>query len=492
MPPWDGSVPLTKLRSLRRRYKQGLICPLPLNLRRLPVAALLAMLSHPGPASGEAIKSTLDPAQARPVAALLDSMGVNTHFSFADTPYEARYPEVRRKLMALGLHHVRDLLTDRAADLAQLGITTTILAEPNTMSPQAAQARVKALNAHGPVIDAVEGANEPDMFWPRLHITYEGQGYPDGPVNYQRDLFRAFKADPATAALPIIGLSLGLAGMANATPSLHGLRPFVDWGDVHPYPYNGNPFGPNLRYGGLGSFFHDGTFPSVYIDPSPDALRAYRDIYGPGPMAVTETGYPTGPHFTREALQARYLVRLYAEYFRLGFQRTYVYQLLDSVEDPTGRDPDASFGLLRHDLSERPSFGAVQEFAHLLSRPAGPGPAAPSNLTLSLRVAGVPGFPDARRVHHLLLSRPDGTLLLLLWHEVSGEDASTDPRRAIAVPKLPAQLDASEPITCRVRELEAGRERRAVAGPQASLALEVPDSVIAVEIAGITGKRPAH
>jgi hypothetical protein len=315
------------------------------------------------------------------------------------------------------------------------------------------------------------------MFWQRLHISWKGQSYPEGPVVWQHDLFRVFKADPATAALTIIGPSLGLAGMPNAEPpqSWVGLRAYVDWGDFHPYSYNGNPFGPWLPYGGLNSFYAQGNFPSVALDDSPVAYRAYRAIYGSAPMAATETGYPSGPNFTSEALVAKYLPRLYAEYFRLGIKRTYLYQLLDNVQDPTGHDPEASFGLLRYDLSERPSFHTVAALARLLAEPKAPGAAPPTGLRLTLSVTGVGLFPDASRVHHLLLRRADGTLLLLLWHEVSGEDVSVTPRRPIVVPALPATLQTSSPV----RVVVGGRSE----GVTASAAFSVPDSVLAIEIA---------
>ncbi len=437
--------------------------------------ALLACLARP--AHGGETTTRIDAAEAVPAAAFLDSIGVNTHFTFNDSPYATRYAEVRSKLAALGLRHVRDVLHPHVSDLAGLGISTTVLAEPNLGTPESFRDRVKALNAQGVAVDAIEGANEPDMFWKRLRISWKGQGYPDGPVLWQRDLFQTFKADPATSRLTIIGPSLGLAGMPNAQPpgSWGGLREYVDWGNIHPYPYNANPFGPELAYGTLSSFFHSGTFPSVTVDEAPDAFRAYQAIYGAGPYAATETGYPAGCWFTSEALQAKYLPRLYAEYFRLGLKRTYIYQLLDSEQDPTGRDPEGGFGLLRYDLSERPAFQAVAALTRLLARPAGPGAAAPQALHLTLTVTGVGDFPDASRVHHLLLRRADDSLLLLLWHEVSGEDTSSQPRRPVAVPPLPARLDADQPVRFTVEGQDGA--------PAAGVDLSVPDSLVAVEIA---------
>jgi hypothetical protein len=442
---------------------------------RLALAIVVLCVSCAVAAADEAT-TQMDAASAQPAAAFLDSLGINTHFLFAASPYATRYAEVRAKLVELGLHHVRDVANPHMADLARAGIRTTLLAEPNFGTPETFRDRVKQWNATGPVVDAIEGANEPDMFWQRLHISWQGKGYPEGPVLWQRDLFRTFKADPATAALTIIGPSLGLAGMPNATPppSWAGLWAYVDWGNFHPYPYNGNSFAPVLSYGGLRSFYAQGTFPSVVIDQSPAAYRVYRTIYGAAPMAATETGYPTGPHFSSEALQAKYLPRLYAEYFRLGIKRTYVYQLLDDFQDTTGRNADGSFGLLRYDLSERPAFGAVASLAHLLAEPAAAARAPPAGLRLTLTVTGVGVFSDASRVHHLLLRRASGALLLLLWNEVSGEDASVTPRQPIVVPPLPATLEASVPVRFLV-----GRETKSTTR---IANISVPDRLLMIEI----------
>jgi hypothetical protein len=191
-------------------------------------------------------------------------------------------------------------------------------------------------------------------------------------------------------------------------------------------------------------------------------------------MAATESGYPTGGMFTSEALAAKYIVRLYLENFRLGIKRTYLYQLLDNIAHPAIGDPDGSFGLLRYDLSERPAFGAVAALAHLLAATPAGGRAVPPNLRLVLTVRGAGEFTDPSRGHHLLVRRPDGTLLLLLWHEVSGEDTSSHPRRPVTVPPLPARIEASTGV----RFMVDGRS----GGAAGSADFLVPDSVVAVAV----------
>ena len=50
---------------------------------------------------------------ARPADALVDSIGVNTHFGYTDKPYFSRFAEVKAKLGALGVRHIRDGADER-------------------------------------------------------------------------------------------------------------------------------------------------------------------------------------------------------------------------------------------------------------------------------------------------------------------------------------------------------------------------------------------
>src|SRR5262245_26276584 len=52
--------------------------------------------------------------RARSAASFVDSIGVNVHFSNPRTAYVTRYPEVKQKLLALGVRHLRDGAADRA------------------------------------------------------------------------------------------------------------------------------------------------------------------------------------------------------------------------------------------------------------------------------------------------------------------------------------------------------------------------------------------
>ena len=77
------------------------------------------------------------------------------------------------------------------------------------------------------------------------------------------------------------------------------------------------------------------------------------------PRYITETGYPTGnaprlPPWVTPNDQANLTLISLLEAFRLGVQRTYLYELFDeaSLGD---RNPEAHYGLFRSDGSAKPS-----------------------------------------------------------------------------------------------------------------------------------------
>jgi hypothetical protein len=107
--------------------------------------------------------------------------------------------------------------------------------------------------------------------------------------------------------------------------------------------------------------------------------------------------------------------RLVLEGYRGGVERTYIFQLADPWPDaqrPPGLSLEENrFGLLRSDLSRKPSFVALSNLMRVTdSDSAQVG--SPGGLRLRLEGAG----PDVR---HLLLRSADGSYALALWRGVS-------------------------------------------------------------------------
>ena len=383
------------------------------------------------------------------VQGFIDSLGINVHWNYGDTAYGSRYTEVRDRLIELGIRHVRDFANPRISELAQIGIRTTLLTDPRTASPRDVKELVARLNQERPSIAAVEGANEPDLFWGPLGISYRGAGYPEGPVLWQQDLYTALKDDARTAAVPVIGPSLGTATSMDrpSVAAWAGLGRYADFGNFHPYAFNGNPFAPIVAYAGLDNYAFQGNHPSVLVGASDGGRTAYADIYPDMPMMATEVGYPTGPNRTSEALQAKYVTRSFLENFRAGVVRSYLYELLDAVAPTVEENPHAGFGLLRSDATPRPAFHAVRRMVAALKDEAAATRRCDGGQALELTVEGTHAFPDTSRLHGLALRQPQGALTVLLWHEVSGELARTRPRQNLSVDALTVRLRAG----CRIQ-----------------------------------------
>lgn len=176
--------------------------------------------------------------------------------------------------------------------------------------------------------------NEPDlpMFWKPA----------PNPSDYARLLDAAYgavkRADPTSVVV--------MAGMSGVDlPFLRAVvarRPRFDVISIHPYR----------------------TAPENQLIAEVKSLRSMRR-----PIWFSEIGWPAGAGCyvvcTDEAAQAAYLVRFYALAAATGVQRVFWYDLRDDPHTPAS--PEAHYGLLRRDLSAKPSFLAYARLTRLLA-----------------------------------------------------------------------------------------------------------------------------
>jgi hypothetical protein len=386
-----------------------------------------------------------------PAERFVDSIGVCTHWSYTDTPYGFAFERVKQRLLQSGIRHVRDGLTDRLIELGKAGIQATVVADADKPIPDTLAA-IKKANAAGARIVAIEGPNEPDLFWSKNKRSYAGHGAEqgddgiiEGVIAFQKDLYLAAKADAATRNLTVLGPALGKTyNYDKKSPFGKGtLTDFVDWGNFHPYP-GGNPFSVPFAYAGVDKYTWHGGQPSANLDENPFAFDVYAPPFAPKPMAATETGYSTFLDGPSEAAHAKYLPRLFCEYFRKGVQRTFSYEFVDEWNKPDDRE--ANFGLLRYDMSPKPAYHALRRLIALAAEPAAKA-FTPTPLPGDLEVKPAKGFSRVQYVHHLALQRSDGTFLLLLWHDIALDDTSKKPwRRVPLAPPMPATLKLTTPV----------------------------------------------
>ncbi|MBW4692293.1 MAG: hypothetical protein KME27_11050 [Lyngbya sp. HA4199-MV5] len=477
---------------LRSRFR--LLFPL------LLCAAIGAVVLLPGLHPGIAAEA------ARSADRFVDSLCVATHWSYSDTPYAQRYGEVKQALIASGIRNVRDgFYQSFPQDLGNSGIRMTIVADVpdrsngNEQTIQAIVNQIKTANAAGAKIDAIEGPNEPDLFWipSRFDKKYKGQGFPNGVIAFQKDLYTLIKGNTATAGLKVIGPSLGVtydAGGGNPNPLPKGsLTSAVDWGNFHPYP-GGNSFSYPFDYNTTTKYYWNSNFPSISIDEFPYNFDTYSPPFQYKQMAATETGYSTFNLGVSEKVHAKYMPRLFLEFFRKNVQRTCSYEFVDEFVDPQKTTRESNFGLLRHDLTPKPAYTAVKNLIGLLRDPG--ADFTPGSLAYSLAVSPVSSYQEplsgrvanydrTQYLHHLLLQKRDRTFYLALWHEVSSYDTSAQPPREIQPPALPVTLTLGQSIRT-VAVYALGEDGRLTVTPTRltnnELALNVPDRVIIVKL----------
>lgn len=421
------------------------------------LAVVLAALA-PAPASAadrhtRPARAAVTSYDAIPADSVVDSYGIGIHLNFLDTPY-ADASAVASALRNLGVRHVRDDLFLNAPQ--QYDAIRTVAERANVRfdlimgrpdRPGTPEDYVDTVADRLPedVVESLEGVNEWDHFG-------GGDNWVDEMKSWQRRLYVAAKANAATADLPV--LSPALAFRWNYAEA-GDLSQYADLANAHMYP-GGYP-------------------PSNQVRAITDALRgSIPDL----PIVTTEAGYhnalntDNGHLPVSEEAAGTYLPRLLLEHVLRGEQRVYSYELIDEFDDSGLSDPEAHFGLLRHDLSHKPAYDAMRNLLGLL---ADPGPSfAPGSLALAFDEAPSDG-------RYLLTQKRDGTFVLLLWRDVSVWDPRPDSRGPLDVPPAPVTLRLDQTADWTVRRPSSG------SGPVAqssgsTLSLQLDGEVAAVEI----------
>lgn len=396
------------------------------------------------------------PGQARSADDFVNSIGTNLHLSYFRTAYGTGWATIiKPKLLALGVRHVRDagsvvdddhwmdVVYGRMKELADQGIRFDLIVGPprGSQDYSTLDHLSRLLQYAQPVVESFEGLNEHDLS--------RRPDWVSEVRSCQQALYTALKADPRTAGLPVYGPSIG---HPNNAAQVGDLSRWMDYGNIHPYP-GGRP-------------------PLASLADHEDMLRA---VTASRPLVATETGYHTATGWTgdhppvSEGAMARYVPRLFLEYFDAGITRTFLYELID--EGTSNADREQKFGLLRADGSEKPAYTALR---NLIAVVRDPGPAfTPGQLDYSLS-------GDTTGVESTLLQKRDGRFYLVLWQETSSYDL---------VRKLESQV-ADRPLTLRLTRAAEVRLFLPLTSPNptrdspgiTSLALSVPDSPLIVEI----------
>ncbi|MGK7947335.1 MAG: hypothetical protein AB4368_00640 [Xenococcaceae cyanobacterium] len=391
---------------------------------------------------------------ARSADSFIDSLGIVIKFHRQDTAY-SRYDDlIKPRLQELGIRHVREEarpkhphIREKLLDLATIGIKSTLIMDPRwQVTPENAVILAKEMLGS---IEAIEGPNEWDI---DRDLTYKGQPYPQGVRDFQRDLYQAIKQDPATAYLPVLSSSV------SKDREISNLgKQACDVANIHSYPRGGKS--PTHK-------LDEKWIPTAKLICDSDTIIA------------TESGYHNAleKYGVSERASAKYLPRLYLEYFNRGIKRTYLHQLLDLKPNPELDNPTFNYGLLRYDGSFKPAFIALKNLIRILQDEA-----KFSTESLPLQYLDYTLVGNTANINHTLLQKQDGKFYLILWQDVLSYD----------VPNKRDKLVASEPVKLvlqtKIREantyqpLYSARSLQEFKNPQ-QMELEVADYPLIIEL----------
>jgi hypothetical protein len=454
------------------------------------VAARARAARHASPASAA------PPRELRAVRALwsdrfVSSVGIATHFSYDDLlPYGHDRAQTIGSLIASGARFVRDGLSvsvngesndsywNTMAELTRAGMKLVLVTYPTRFGGDVvdsfpyrdqrpldtAVARVGAAN-----ILAFEGPNEVD----NNNGNWGGiPAYGAHAKAYQAAMYAHVKK--IAPSITVLGLTTTSASGAQTVGDVSSA---MDAGTLHPYP--------------------GGDMPAAHLAPMEHELAALNAAKKP--WWVTETGYHTSPNATEnlyqpgvsEAAQAKYIPRLYLDYFAAGVPYTSVYELIDEHDDRT--NAEANYGLLYYDGTPKPAYTALRNLLTLL---ADRGPSfAPGSLSYSL--AGATGA-----VRQSLFEKRDGRFYLVLWNDVpvyepkstsglegrarrawervAGKDSAS---RDVSNPPVPVTLTLARPArTIALYAPLKGAAAMSIVNAKSSLLVPVPDYPVVVEI----------
>jgi hypothetical protein len=431
----------------------------PVAARRQPavLAALLVAF-----ALGASTPARADSQSAQPLVAAQsartfgDSVGVNAFLSWIDTAY-GDFPTLQSRLRELGVRYIRDGLcptctynVNRLNQLSAAGIKANIIA--GTLAGGDAQMHATLNGIRDKVRNAVisiEAPNEPNLVGDPLWIQHSRE--------YQQRLFAAVNGDPGLAHIPVLSPAVGYPATTN---QLGDLTAWADKGNFHPYPSGFTPY-YNL-----------------------DVLRLQAaGATGNKPLVATESGYhtdltaPAGHNPASERASAFYSPRLVLEGFRGGVERTYFFQLADPWPDASkpASVPLAEnrFGLLRSDLSRKPSFLTLRNLLRATDGDSAPV-ASPGGLHLGLAGAG----PDVRQ---LLLRSADGSYSLVVWRAVSIWDVAARSDLSPAADRLDVVLGDRIALARRFDPVASGDEQQRWADPS-RIPLEVAGGPVVLKL----------
>lgn len=334
------------------------------------------------PARGAAPPVRGNKAQAETVQSFLDTLGVNIHpdqYEFDTTVMLGKIKNIGARVVRAPLPSTPELQTQYRT-LADAGVRFNLVSYITDTSITLPLIKYVAGLKKG-ALESVEGVNEINNFG----FTFDGFTCRSGGPNNcgaavsaaQSKLYAAILADSTLRqTVAVYDLSGGTSAVHAARHGLMTTVSHADFGTVHPYTY--------------------------YTDAQPmdtmaKAMNANYNGLTPREGVVTEMGYST--HNVSPQAQAILSINSWLAGYRLGFVRTFMYELTDGNGE--------KFGFYDEANQPKPLANAAHNLTALLADTG-----APLNPTQSLTWSA-PTFTG----HSILLQKSDKRFYLILWNE---------------------------------------------------------------------------
>lgn len=362
--------------------------------------------------------------EADTTEAFIDSLGVNVHWAYPI--YYNNYATLKARLGELGIRHVRDAAVtssgqiqvyQKSMDLFTTPthkIKTTFLTgrrlpgpwpQPlnptqNAISTELGEIKANALACTA----AIEGPNEYDISRPDSEAGGTPPTWVGKVKTYQQILYAQVRADSAFQNIPVIGPSFT---HLNNYALVGSLDAWIDHACIHHYKGDRHPEIGGWGSNGYGSITWAYNYLVNVQSPAGKAVQStecgYHNaitIYNPQTQQYDDAeGLPVEP-------QGRYTPRTLAEFFRRGFYRSFIYELVDQGTSGV----ENVRGLLYNNLQPKPAFTALKNLIAILKEPDADFVAGTLDYTLGGSITNV---------REVLLQKSNGQFYLLIWKGVS-------------------------------------------------------------------------
>jgi len=329
-----------------------------------------------------------------------------------DTPYYSEYTTLKAAMIDLHITCARGgyrpgarWYTARLNDLAASGIKHSMIMDDELFNSTAADRAEADANLDGQVSTA-EAVDRLMDTLPNGILALEGPneelwdaGQCAATLQISHEIWAAKQGDSRYNGIPFIGPSPAWPTQYDCLGDISGI---TDGGNAHPYP---------------------GDLPAAATDAGPNWsavgwLSSARDAVGADAAVwATETGYHTAINAAglSETADGKYMSQLYFAFQRIGYEKVYKYELIDEFDNPALDYDQSHYGMLRYDLSKKPSYVTLKRIMDLLDDDL------QANFTpLDYAVANTP-----TRFRSYLLQKSDGSHWLALWNDIKVWEGTT-------------------------------------------------------------------